>query len=123
MKKRYIVLGLYLLIISIPANYFEFEPLKEWRINTVVLLLFTSFFVVTSIKKYKIIKIIIYVFSIWVVHFLLTIPASYILGILIKDPNHIRTIAEHRSVFLLASLPIFIYLMNLSKYFYEGTYE
>ena len=52
-----------------------------------------------------------------VAHALLTVPAAAALGILMFDPEHARTAAEQRAVFILASLPILAAAMWRSRLF------
>lgn len=50
-------------------------------------------------------------------HAFLTLPAAAALGILMYDPDRVRSIAEQRAVFILASLPVLAYAMWRSRLF------
>ena len=119
-KKNMIAMSTYLTFIALNVQISKIihcSNVLEWWINTFILYIFIIIFVVKSIKKVKLLYKVGIIISIWFIHAFLTIPAAFILGILIFDPNNIRTQGEHRAVFILASLPIFFYLMQKSKIF------
>ena len=50
-------------------------------------------------------------------HALLTVPMAAALGILVYEPDRVRSAAEQRAVFVLASLPVLAYAMWRSRLF------
>ena len=72
---------------------------------------------VTERGRWQIWKRMIYIPLCFLFHVLLTIPSSAALGILKFSPDHVRTHAEQRAVFLLASIPILVYSMRQSRLF------
>jgi hypothetical protein len=50
-------------------------------------------------------------------HAFLTVPVAAALGILVRDTEHVRSMAEQRAVFILASLPILACAMWRSSLF------
>lgn len=115
-----IALFLYWLLLSIDAmlaKEFELPTLTEWWINTLIFFSLMVLCIFTYRTKLNIFYRLLFLPAYWLAHAALTIPAAFVLGILMYDSNHIRTSGEHRAVFILASLPILIFAMNKSKLF------
>ena len=73
--------------------------------------------VFTVRERIKMIYKLLIIPASWLIHTVLTFPAALLLGILKYDPEHIRTAAEHRAVFVLASIPIILFGMKKSRLF------
>jgi len=115
-----IAFSLYWLILSVSvfiAKKLEITMIAEWWMHTIVFLLFISFCILTFRTKVKIIYRLLLLPATWIAHAVMTIPAAMVLGIIMHDPNHIRTSGEHRAVFILASLPIIAFFVKKSKLF------
>lgn len=122
-RNMMIIFILYWMIISINviiANMLQMTPITEWWLHTIIFLLFVTLFILTFRNKVKIIYRLLIIPASWIVHVIMTIPAAFSLGILMYSPDHIRTNGEHRAVFILASLPILVYLLTKSKLFVKN---
>jgi len=123
-KKTTIVFILYWFLISINVSVsmkYGLTPIMEWWMNTFVFLLFMLTFLLTHNERVSIFYKLLFIPVSWLIHAILTIPSAYVLGILMFNQNHIRTMGEHRAVFILASLPIFFFGMTKSKLFSDET--
>ena len=119
-KNKIIAISIYLILFTLNSKIsrvFEIETKAEWWINTSFLLIFTVFVVITFNVEWKIVYKILILPGVWIVHAIFTIPATTILGIIKYDPGNLRTAGEHRAVFIFASIPILIFLLNKSKFF------
>lgn len=50
-------------------------------------------------------------------HVVLTVPSGAVMGVLMRSPDHVRTIGEQRAGFLMASFPVLIFSMRQSRLF------
>jgi|GEM_PF-2628954 len=119
-RNTIIALIIYWLCLSlnvIIAKELELSELTEWWLNTIVFLIIVFLSILTYRTGLNIYLRILFIPAAWLVHAILTIPAAQVLGILMFDPDHIRTSGEQRAVFLLASLPVLIFFMNKSTLF------
>lgn len=99
------------------AKYFDYSSLTEWWINTVFLVAAVLLFIFTCKTTLRMITKIMAIPAGWIIHAILTIPAAMLLGILKFNPDQIRNAAEHRAVFILASLPIIYFVIRKSSVF------
>lgn len=108
---------LFLLANTQCALYFNYSSMTEWWINTIFLMASVLLLIFTfKTKLNKALKILVIPLS-WIIHAIFTIPAALLLGILKYNPDQIRNAAEHRSVFILASLPIICFVLKKSRIF------
>ncbi len=91
------------------------SSIAEWWINTIFFLSMVLLCVLNYKKHLNIFYRLLFIPAAWIAHAILTIPASSVLGIIMHDPNHLRTAGEHRAVFILASIPILLLFANKSK--------
>lgn len=120
LKNRIIAITTYFVLVAINSSLskgFGLPSLTEWWINTSFLLVFASLLIFTFNKDINTFVKVIIIPCTWLVHAILTVPAAMLLGILMYDPNHLRTAAEHRAVFILAGIPIIIFILKKSKLF------
>jgi len=119
-KKTVIAFILYWFLITINVTVsmkYGLTSIVEWWMNTFVFLLFMLTFMLKPNSKLSLPFKILFMPASWLIHAILTIPSSLVLGVLKYDPEHIRTMGEHRAIFILASLPIIFYGMSKSKLF------
>jgi hypothetical protein len=115
-----ITMVIYWLLLSVNmliTKVLNLSSLTEWWMNTVVLMILVVICLATLRTCLKILYKLTLIPIVWIVHAILTIPSSFVLGIIMNDPDHIRTNGEHRAVFILSSLPIIFMLMQKSKLF------
>ena len=99
------------------AKLLEYSNLTEWWFSTIIFLSIILLCILTYIPKLNIFYRLLLIPAALLVHAILTAPAAQVLGIIMLDPDHIRTSGEHRAVFIIASLPISIFAMNKSTLF------
>lgn len=99
------------------AKYFAYPSMTEWWINTAFLIACVLLLLFTFEKKLKTVSKILAIPLSWLIHAILTIPAAFLLGILKYNPDQIRTAAEHRAIFVLASIPIILFVLKKSRIF------
>lgn len=120
LKKTLITFSLYWSLLSINvliSKSFEFSTMVEWWMNTIVFLVFMLIFILTSGSNRSLFIKLLFVPISWLIHAVLTIPSAFVLGILMYDQNQIRSMGEHRAVFILASIPIIYFGMSRSNLF------
>jgi hypothetical protein len=71
----------------------------------------------TQRSGWRVWKRVLFLPACFIAHVVLTIPAAAALGILMYSFNHVRSVAEQRAVFILASIPILVYSMWQSSLF------
>ena len=115
----FIIFWILLSINAIIAKEFLLSPIIEWWINTTILLSVVLLCVLTYRAAIGLFYQILFLPISWFAHAVLTVPAAFVMGIIILDPNHIRTEGEHRAIFILASLPVLFFALSKSKLFAE----
>jgi len=119
-NKTLITFFLYWILISINvmiSTRYKFASITEWWMNTAIFLLFMLVFILTNNSNKSLFIKLFFVPISWLIHAVLTIPSAFALGILMYDQNHIRSMGEHRAVFILASIPIIYFGMSRSNLF------
>ena len=102
----------FLLVVNVTfASKYNIANVFEWWISSSVFLVFIAAFVFTHHQNIRLVYKIVLLPASLLLHAILTILAASLLGILMYDENHIRTSGEHRAIFILASLPIFLFFM------------
>ncbi len=110
---------LFILVNTQCALYFNYSIMTEWWINTFLLMASVLLLIFTCKTSLNMALKILAIPLSWIIHVILTIPAALVLGILKYNPDQIRNAAEHRSVFILASLPVVYFVLKKSRIFQE----
>ena len=121
-RNTIIALIIYWVLLSLNAymaKLLEYSHSIEWRLSTIIFLSIVLLCILTYVPKLNIFYRLLLIPAALLVHAILTAPAAQLLGIIMLDPDHIRTNGEHRAVFIIASLPILVFVMKKSKLFTE----
>lgn len=121
-KSRNVIIALFIYwaLLSVNAhlsNLYELTHLTEWWINSFIFLSIVLLCILTYRANLIIYYRLLFIPAALLVHAIFTAPAAQLLGIIMLDLDHVRTDGEHRAVFILASLPILIFVMNKSTFF------
>ena len=118
--RLWLMLAVYFLIAGYSsdiASLFGYAGTDGVRVISIAFFAIIILCVATERGRWPLWKRLVFVPASFVMHVVLTIPAGAMLGVLMRSPDHVRTVGEQRAVFILASLPVLLYAMHQSRLF------